>query len=130
MVRDGSIVLFPGMRRGRMTAIEACALTKVYRRMFAEPTRALAGVDLVVPRGIAFGLIGLNGAGKTTLIKSLLAVLAPTSGSLTVLGGDPKDPRVRARIGYLPERLYFPPHATPNTYLTSIARLKGHRFDL
>lgn len=112
-----------------MPAIEAYGLTKVYRRMFGEGTHALRGVDLRVPRGIAFGLIGLNGAGKTTLIKSMLAVLAPTSGDLRVLGGDPRDPKVRRKIGYLPERLYFPPHATPATYLESIARLKSVPFD-
>jgi ABC-2 type transport system ATP-binding protein len=106
-------------------AVEAALLTKEYRRMFGEPTRALQGVDLIIPRGIAFGLIGLNGAGKTTFIKSMLAVVRPTSGALLVLGGSPADPKIRARIGYLPERLYFPPYATPRTYLRSIADLKA-----
>lgn len=112
-----------------MHAVEAALLTKVYRRMFGEPTRALQGVDLQIPRGIAFGLIGLNGAGKTTFIKSMLAVVRPTSGALVVLGGSPADPKIRSRIGYLPERLYFPPYATPRAYLSSIARLKEVRLE-
>ncbi|MEN9796392.1 MAG: hypothetical protein RL653_88 [Pseudomonadota bacterium] len=86
---------------------------------------ALAGVDLVIPRGAAFGLIGPNGAGKTTLIKTLLGIARPTSGDVTVLGGSPEDPAIRRRMGYLPERLELPPAWTPPEFLRSVARLKS-----
>src|SRR3954468_23033735 len=90
-------------------AIEAVGLAKTYAGLLgARPQRALAGLDLAVQPGQAFGLIGPNGAGKTTFIKLLLAVARPTGGWLRVLGGDPEDIRVRARIGYLPERLELP----------------------
>jgi ABC-2 type transport system ATP-binding protein len=107
-----------------LSAVEAVSLAKTYKRWFGTPARALAGVDLTIPTGVIFGLIGLNGAGKTTLIKSMLAIVEPTGGKISVLGGDPRDPEIRRRIGYLPERLYFPPPATARSYLLSIARLK------
>ena len=54
---------------------------------------ALDGVDLVVPRGVVFGVVGENGAGKTTLIKHLLGLLKAEAGSVRVFGLDPvRDP--------------------------------------
>jgi ABC-2 type transport system ATP-binding protein len=46
-----------------------------------------------------------------------------------VLGGDPDDPRVRARIGYLPERLHLPHAWSPRAFLGSVARLKRVRIE-
>ncbi|MRG97213.1 ABC transporter ATP-binding protein [Polyangium spumosum] len=111
-----------------MLAIEARGLRKTYgggwpRR--GAGREALAGLDLVVPEGAAFGLIGLNGAGKTTFIKSLLGVVRPSAGVVRVLGKDPEDPAARAQIGYLPERLFLPHAFTPVQFLSSVARLKG-----
>jgi ABC-2 type transport system ATP-binding protein len=111
-------------------AIQAVGLTKVYSSSFGTffgKTRqtALAGLDLAIPRGTAFGLIGLNGAGKTTFIKSILGVVRPTSGTVRALGGSPEDAAIRARIGYLPERLHLPGAWTPVAFLASVARLKG-----
>jgi ABC-2 type transport system ATP-binding protein len=85
---------------------------------------ALDGVTLEIPRGVAFGLLGPNGAGKTTFIKVLLTVVRPQRGRVRVLGGDPEDTRIRARIGYLPERLDLPTYFTPFTFLSSVSRLK------
>lgn len=110
-----------------MLAILAEDVKKVYRGFFRRKggQTALAGLDIAIPRGSAFGLIGLNGAGKTTFIKTLLGVVRPTSGKVRVLGGDPEDPRVRARIGYLPERLFLTNAFTPRQFLASVARMKG-----
>ncbi len=108
-----------------MLAVQTEGLRKAYDdRLGSRGQIALDGVTLHVPAGIVFGLIGLNGAGKTTLIKSLLGVVRPTEGSVRVLGGDPDDVRVRARIGYLPERLHLPHASTPAAFLASIARLR------
>lgn len=110
-----------------MLAIEAAAVTKVYRGAFRRSggQTALAGLDIAIPKGSAFGLIGLNGAGKTTFIKTLLGVVRPTTGTVRVLGGEPEDPKVRARIGYLPERLFLTSSFTPRQFLASVARMKG-----
>ncbi len=81
-------------------------------------------MDLSVPRNTAFGLLGPNGAGKTTFIKIALSVVRQGSGTIRVLGGDPDDPRIRQRIGYLPERLTLPAAWNSTQFLQSVARLK------
>ncbi|MCX7047127.1 MAG: ABC transporter ATP-binding protein [Candidatus Sumerlaeota bacterium] len=66
---------------------------------------AVDGVNLHVPRGGVFALLGRNGSGKTTLIRMLLGLLEPTRGSAQTLGNDCRrlPPESRARIGYMPE---------------------------
>lgn len=73
-------------------------------------TVALDGLNLTVPRGCVYGLVGVNGAGKTTLIKHVLGLLKARSGSVRVFGLDPvRDcvPVLR-RIGYLSEERELP----------------------
>ncbi len=81
-------------------AIEAAGLTKYYGSKCAVDS-----LDLRVPKGTVYGLIGRNGSGKTTIIKTLVGLLKPTRGSSTVLGRNSQeiDPATRVRIGYLPE---------------------------
>lgn len=80
--------------------IRISGLTKRYRNMYA-----LRGLDLEVPQGSIFGLIGKNGAGKTTTMRILATLLLPTAGQATVGGYDvvsqPYD--VRKLIGYMPD---------------------------
>lgn len=87
--------------------------------------RALRGLTLSIPRGSAFGLIGPNGAGKTTFIKILLGVVRATEGDVEVLGGHPEELQVRARIGYLPERMHLPAALRGRDFLRSVATLKS-----
>jgi ABC-2 type transport system ATP-binding protein len=68
-----------------MTAvIEAGGLGKRYRRLWA-----LSDCTLSVPAGHVVGLVGPNGAGKTTLLGLAIGMLAPTTGTIEVLGGRP-----------------------------------------
>jgi ABC-2 type transport system ATP-binding protein len=106
-------------------AVAVTDLTKTYRALFGGAHEALSGLTLSIPRGAAFGLIGPNGAGKTTFIKVLLGVVQATSGEVTVLGGAPGDVPVRARIGYLPERMHLPAALSARQFLRSVATLKG-----
>ncbi len=68
-------------------------------------TRAVDGIDLVVPAGSFFGLVGRNGAGKSTLIKMCTGLLRPTAGDVAVAGVRvwPDTVRAKAAIGVLPE---------------------------
>lgn len=70
---------------------------------------ALEDVSLAVHSGEVFGLIGLNGVGKTTLIKSVLNLVAPAAGRVSIFGRDHRDPTSRAHLAYLPEK--FQPSA-------------------
>jgi ABC-2 type transport system ATP-binding protein len=109
-------------------AIEAEGVAKRYgSRLGRAAHDALRGLDLRVEAGTAFGLIGPNGAGKTTFVKVLLGVAIADAGRIRLLGGDPADPAVRARVGYLPERLQLPASWSPREVLASVARLKGLR---
>lgn len=77
-----------------MNAIEAQDLHKHYREVVA-----VDGIDLTVATGEVTAVLGPNGAGKTTTIEMLLGLTRPTSGTATVLGGDPQSPSVRRRVG-------------------------------
>ena len=66
---------------------------------------AVYELNLEVPRGGVFALLGRNGSGKTTTIRMLLGLLEPTRGGGSILGYDIRalPPEARARIGYLTE---------------------------
>jgi ABC-2 type transport system ATP-binding protein len=87
---------------------------------------ALDGVDLAVPRGVAFGFLGANGAGKTTLIRLLLGLAEPTAGRMRVLGREVPADRAAAlgRVGAIIEEPRFHPHLTgrENLHIHAAAR--------
>src|SRR4051794_33821272 len=88
---------------------------------------ALDGVDLEVPRGVAFGFLGANGAGKTTLIRLLLGLAEPSAGSMRLLGRDLPGDRsaALARVGAIIEEPRFHPHLTGRENLKVHAAARG-----
>src|SRR3989442_5360480 len=66
--------------------------------------RALDGVTLRIQRGEVYGLLGPNGAGKTTLIRSLVGLVAPEKGTVTVLGRRMPQPEVLAHVGHMTQQ--------------------------
>ncbi|MCC5463867.1 ABC transporter ATP-binding protein [Pelosinus baikalensis] len=64
---------------------------------------AVNGVSLEVKNGEIFGLVGPDGAGKTTIIRMLAGLLAPTSGTLTVLGAANPE-KIKEHLGYVPQK--------------------------
>ncbi|MBH9578423.1 ABC transporter ATP-binding protein [Inhella proteolytica] len=92
------------------------------------PLQAVAGVDLRVPRGELFGLIGHNGAGKSTLFRIMLGLTDADSGRVEVAGvavGGPQWREARRRIGYLPEQLALYESLSGRETLAFFAKLKG-----
>ncbi len=91
-------------------------------KMFGDRA-ALDGVDLLVPRGVAFGFLGPNGAGKTTMIRVLLGLTQASAGSMQLLGHPL--PRERAlalrRVGAIVEEPSFHPHLSGFENLKIIA---------
>lgn len=67
--------------------------------------RAVDGLSIHVPRGSVYGFLGRNGAGKTTSIQVLAGLLAPSAGTLSVLGLNPMrdDVALHRRMTYMPE---------------------------
>jgi len=79
--------------------------TRQLTRRFGELV-AVKALDLAVPQGEVFGLLGPNGSGKTTTIRMLCGLLEPTSGTATVAGFDvAREPdRIKERIGYMSQK--------------------------
>jgi ABC-2 type transport system ATP-binding protein len=86
-------------------AIRTENLVKRFRK-----TEALRGLNLTVPEGAIYALVGSNGAGKTTTIKLLMNILGATSGRAEVLGLDSRQIRGKqlASIGYVSENQQIP----------------------
>jgi ABC-2 type transport system ATP-binding protein len=88
--------------------------------------KALDGVDLAVPSGVAFGFLGPNGAGKTTIIRLLLGLARPSSGSISVLGRRLPEQRreALARVGAIIDEPRFHPYLTgrENLLVNAVAR--------
>ena len=89
---------------------ESFAVTTHGLSMRYEKQTALAGIDLRVPEGSIYVLIGANGAGKSTAMKVLMNLERATEGRAEVFGLDTaaQGPEVRARVGYIPESQYHP----------------------
>lgn len=103
-------------------AIETCGLFKRFGSQVA-----VADLSLSIRRNEIFGFLGPNGAGKTTSIKLLLALIAPSGGTGTVLGQRIGDRRTRAKIGFLPEHFRFHDCLTGREFLRFHGRLYGLR---
>ena len=110
-----------------MPVIETFALEKSYSVGFWRK-RQVAGLkplNLAVEAGEVFGYLGPNGAGKTTTLKLLMGIIFPTGGSARILGMDIADPRMKSRIGFLPEQPYFYDYLTAAELLDYYAQLSG-----
>jgi ABC-2 type transport system ATP-binding protein len=83
------------------------------------------GLTLQVEQGEVFGFLGPNGAGKTTSIKMLLGLVAPTSGTASLLGTPLGDRSALARVGFLPEHFRFQEWLTANEFLELHGQLLG-----
>ncbi|MCT9821464.1 ABC transporter ATP-binding protein [Microbacterium sp. W1N] len=71
-------------------------------------TTALDGVTLDFRSGECVGLLGPNGAGKTTLLTLIEGLRQPTSGTVSLFGGDPRDTRSRVHLGTTPQATALP----------------------
>jgi ABC-2 type transport system ATP-binding protein len=84
----------------------------------------LERLDLELERGSVTALVGANGAGKSTLLRVLVGALVPDTGWARVLGLDPAraGARVRARVGYVPDRFDVSERTTAREWLEFVAR--------
>jgi ABC-2 type transport system ATP-binding protein len=90
-------------------------------------TVAVNDVELLVPRGSAFGYLGPNGAGKTTLIRTLLGLTKADRGTMSLLGTPVPAERSRAlaRVAAIVDEPRFHPHLTGRDNLRLLAAARG-----
>jgi ABC-2 type transport system ATP-binding protein len=100
----------------------AVELVDVVKRF--GPKTAVDRLSLRIPRGSCYGLIGPNGAGKTTTFSLMCGFLAPTSGTLSVLGASPSaSGALKGHVGVLPQDALLPPWERVGRLLTDWAAL-------
>ena len=87
---------------------------------------ALDALTVELEPGV-IGLVGANGAGKSTLLKILLGLLAPTSGSATLLGYDVRrrGTELRQFVGYMPEHDCLPNDVSATEFVAHMAQING-----
>jgi ABC-2 type transport system ATP-binding protein len=103
-------------------AVETHGLTKRF-----GPNAAVDHVELLVPRGSAFGYLGPNGAGKTTLIRTLLGLTRADAGTMSLLGIRVPAERSRAlaRVGAIVDEPRFHHHLTGRENLRLLGAARG-----
>jgi Cu-processing system ATP-binding protein len=100
--------------------IQVTSLTKRFGRL-----QVLDHLDLRVETGKITAILGPNGAGKTTLIKSILGLVKPDGGEISVAGERlTGDAAYRARIGYMPQAARYPENLTVREILAMIRDLR------
>jgi ABC-2 type transport system ATP-binding protein len=96
------------------------------RRVFAEG-QGLRSLDLEVPSGVIFGIVGPSGSGKSTAVRLLLGAEQPTEGELSVFGRHPSEftRDDRRRIGFLPQTSVLYPDLSLRHNLDLAASMYG-----
>jgi ABC-2 type transport system ATP-binding protein len=119
--RAGRTAGLPGGTAGGW-AVETHGLTKRF-----GPNAAVDHVELLVPRGSAFGYLGPNGAGKTTLIRTLLGLTRADAGTMSLLGIPVPAERSRAlaRVGAIVDEPRFHHHLTGRENLRLLGAARG-----
>ncbi|MGH9518836.1 MAG: ABC transporter ATP-binding protein, partial [Terriglobales bacterium] len=103
-------------------AVATTGLTRLFGTF-----KAVENVNLEVAPGQFFGFLGPNGAGKSTTIKMLTGLLAPSAGSIEILGCDlfQNPAKVKRQIGVVPEGMALFGRLTGSEYLNFVGRMYG-----
>jgi ABC-2 type transport system ATP-binding protein len=106
--------------------------TNVTKRF--EDTIALQSLNCSIPEGCVYGLVGSNGSGKSTLLRLISGVYRPETGRITIDDSEVFDnPEVKKRIVFVPDELYFLPHANlrrmEQLYASVYERFSHERFE-
>jgi ABC-2 type transport system ATP-binding protein len=110
---------------GGSSVLKVEGLYKTFRLgFFRKRVEAVRGVSFDVKQGETFGLLGPNGAGKTTSIKSILRLILPDAGQISLFGAA-LSLEARRRIGYLPENPYVYQYLRAHEFLDLCGRLMG-----
>ena len=99
-----------------------------------EDTIALNKLNCTIPEGCVYGLVGSNGSGKSTLLRLISGIYRPDEGQITIDGQEAyDDPDIKKRIVFVPDELYFLPHASlrrmEQLYASVYERFSHERFE-
>ena len=122
-MRSQCVVFWKGIQpTSAMNIIETHSLSKFYGK-----ERGITDVTISVKQGEIFGFIGPNGAGKSTTIRTLLGLLAPSSGEAKLFGQSilENGHELRRRIGYLPSEVDYYAEMTSRELLEYHANIYG-----
>src|ERR1700736_4094341 len=112
------------MRRGKAMAESFAVDVAGVQKRFAG-LRALDGISLRVRSGEIYGLLGPNGAGKTTLIRTIVGLVAPDAGSVTVLGRRMPDVDNLRNVGYMTQQAALYPGLSVEENVQFFAAVNG-----
>ncbi|MBC8378092.1 MAG: ATP-binding cassette domain-containing protein [Planctomycetes bacterium] len=106
--------------------METVSLTKIFPDWWGRAkVIAVEDLGLKIKHNEIYGFLGPNGSGKTTTLKMILDLLHPSKGAAFVMGGMISDPKISARVGYLPEDSYLYKYLTARETLDFYGRIFG-----
>src|SRR3954470_3757135 len=129
MLHSGRWMLTPLPRVSQVTAVlEISGLRKTYRSRKGL-RKALDGFDMLVEQGQVHGFLGPNGSGKTTTLRTLLGLIKPNGGRMSILGRQVPEhlPEVAGRVGAIVESPQFFGNFTAKDTLALLADAGGVR---
>ena len=116
----------PPVTRPAAPAADAIALSGVtvaYPGQGHDARTVLSGIDLTIPKGEFTALVGRSGCGKTTLLNLIAGLVAPSAGSVSVLGAEPRD--ARGHLGFMLARDALLPWRTARRNVEYGLELRG-----
>ena len=103
-------------------AIQCHRICKTYGK-----SKVLDSVELEVPRGAFYGLVGVNGSGKSTMIKAMLDLVSIDNGTITLFGASHRKVGSRKQVAYLPDRFSPPIHLRCRDFIQYMLELHSAR---
>jgi ABC-2 type transport system ATP-binding protein len=109
--------------------VELRGAAKTYRNA-GTVVHAVRGIDVSIERGETVALLGPNGAGKSTTIDMVLGLISPDSGTVSLLGGPPKDAVARGMVGTMLQSGALIRDVTPRELIAMMAALHPHPLEV
>ena len=108
-----------------MNTIPAIQCQNVYKSYSRH--QVLESIDLEVPKGNFYGLVGMNGSGKSTMIKAMLDLVSIDNGLITLFGKSHRSVGSREQVTYLPDRFSPPVHLKCKDFIQYMLELHSSR---
>ena len=118
-----------GMQIDNPIGVELRGATKTYRNA-GTVVHAVRGIDVSIERGETVALLGPNGAGKSTTIDMVLGLISPDSGTVSLLGGPPKEAVARGMVGTMLQSGALIRDVTPRELIAMMAALHPHPLEV